>query len=111
MTSSGSTPPTPCSLPRRRRLIYCCRTPPAATRALPPLPPAGREATLVNLGHTLRKQGLYAEAVESYQRALGLRPGQPGTYSALGYTYHLQGDFDGAIEQYHKVCAVVVVQA
>ena len=44
----------------------------------------------MNLGHTLRKQRRYDEAVQMLQRALGLCPGQPGTYSALGYTYHLQ---------------------
>ena len=37
------------------------------------------------------------------RRALGLVPGQPGTYTVLGYTYHLMGDLDQAIENYHKV--------
>lgn len=37
-----------------------------------------------------RKQRRWAEAASAFQQALGLCPGQPGTYAALGYTYHLQ---------------------
>jgi anaphase-promoting complex subunit 6 len=55
------------------------------------------------LGHTLRKLRQWDAALECYQAALGLRPGQPGTYSALGYTHHLRGDLHAAIENYHKV--------
>jgi anaphase-promoting complex subunit 6 len=71
------------------------------------LVPGGRptpswEATLVALGHTLRKLRQWDAAIDCYQQALGLKPGQPGTYSALGYAHHLKGDVDAAIEQYHK---------
>lgn len=51
---------------------------------------AAWEPTLVNLGHVFRKQRRWAEAASAFQQALGLCPGQPGTYAALGYTYHLQ---------------------
>ncbi|KAK9828405.1 hypothetical protein WJX81_004996 [Elliptochloris bilobata] len=60
------------------------------------------EPTLVNLGHVFRKQRRWADAVGAFQQALGLCPGQPGTYAALGYTHHLQGDLEAAIEDYHK---------
>ncbi|KAK9823965.1 hypothetical protein WJX72_006697 [[Myrmecia] bisecta] len=60
------------------------------------------EPTIVNLAHTYRKQRRWAEAMEAYEKALGLNPGQPGTYAALGYTYHLQGNSSAAIEHYHK---------
>lgn len=40
------------------------------------LPTAGWEATLVNLGHTLRKLRRWDAAVECYHQALGLKPGQ-----------------------------------
>ena len=51
---------------------------------------AAWEPTLVNLGHVFRKQRRWADAVGAFQQALGLCPGQPGTYAALGYTHHLQ---------------------
>ena len=51
---------------------------------------AAWEPTLVNLGHVFRKQRRWADAVGAFQQALGLCPGQPGTYAALGYTCHLQ---------------------
>lgn len=65
---------------------------------------AAWEPTLINLGHALRKLRRWSEALGCYHRALGLVPGQPGTYSVLGYAYHLMGDLDKAIDNYHKVC-------
>jgi hypothetical protein len=44
----------------------------------------------VNLGHVYRKLRQYTDAIFCYEKALGLRPGMPGTFAALGYTYHLQ---------------------
>ncbi len=58
--------------------------------------------TVVNLGHAVRKQHQYSEAIELYEQALGLCPMQPGTYAALGYTHHLLGNTAAAIEHYHK---------
>lgn len=55
------------------------------------------EPTVVNLGHTLRKQKHYDEAIQMFERALGLSPGQPGTFAALAYTYHLQVHLLGAL--------------
>ena len=51
---------------------------------------AGWEPLVVNLGHCYRKQQRWDEAVQVYERALGLCPGQAGTYAALGFTRHLK---------------------
>jgi len=48
------------------------------------------EATVVNMGHVLRKARRYPEAIKQYHSALALAPSQAGTYAALGFTYHLQ---------------------
>ena len=45
---------------------------------------------MVNLGHCYRKQQRWDEAIQVYERALGLCPGQSGTYAALGFTRHLK---------------------
>lgn len=45
---------------------------------------------MVNLGHCYRKQQQWAEAIQVYERALGLCPGQASTYAALGFTKHLK---------------------
>ena len=45
---------------------------------------------VVNLGHCYRKQQRWDDAVQVYERALGLCPGQAGTYAALGFTRHLK---------------------
>jgi len=60
------------------------------------------EPTVVNMAHALRKQGLYEEAVQWYEKALALCPHAASTYAALGFTYHLGGDLPLAIEFYHK---------
>ena len=51
---------------------------------------AGWEPLVVNLGHCYRKQQRWDEAIQVYERALGLCPGQAGTYAALGFTRHLK---------------------
>ncbi|CAL8472035.1 g11577 [Coccomyxa elongata] len=79
------------------------------SRALERMPgrlDAALEPTLVNLGHTLRKQKRYNEAIKMLEKALSLSLGQAGTYSALGYTYHLQGRMQDAIENYHKALSL-----
>lgn len=63
---------------------------------------AGWESLVVNLGHCYRKQQRWDDAIQVYERALGLCPGQAGTYAALGFTRHLKGDLQQAIEDYHK---------
>lgn len=45
---------------------------------------------MVNLGHCYRKQHRWSEAIQVYERALGLCPGQASTYAALGFTKHLK---------------------
>ena len=60
------------------------------------------EPTLVNLGHALRKQQRFQEALGCYGDALGIAPSSPGTYVAIGYTNHLAGNLEEAIENYHK---------
>lgn len=50
----------------------------------------GWEPLVVNLGHCYRKQQRWDDAVQVYERALGLCPGQAGTYAALGFTRHLK---------------------
>ena len=45
---------------------------------------------MVNLGHCYRKQQRWDDAIQVYERALGLCPGQAGTYAALGFTRHLK---------------------
>lgn len=58
------------------------------------------EAVFVNLGHALRKQHRYEDAIQQYQRALVYRPNQAGTFTAIGFAYHLQDKFRLAIENY-----------
>ena len=50
----------------------------------------GWEPLVVNLGHCYRKQQRWDDAIQVYERALGLCPGQAGTYAALGFTRHLK---------------------
>jgi anaphase-promoting complex subunit 6 len=65
-------------------------------------PAPSLEATLVNLGHALRKLCRWDEAIEAFTKALGTNSLAPGTYAALGYTHHLKGNVAIAIEHYHK---------
>ena len=51
---------------------------------------ADRECALINLAHVYRKQKRWPEAVDTFEQALGLCPGQASTYAALAFTYHLQ---------------------
>lgn len=62
--------------PTTANQILCCLT--------------GWEPVVVNLGHCYRKQQRWGEAMQVYERALGLCPGQASTYAALGFTKHLQ---------------------
>ena len=64
------------------------------------------EATFSNLGHSYRKQRMYEEAKEAYQRALNLAPGDPliraSILSSLGFTSQLSGELEQAINYYEK---------
>ena len=61
-----------------------------------------RSATLVCLGHCLRKRGDFAGALGAYRQALSLQPGRAGTLAAEAYTLHLMGDLGAAIDGYHR---------
>ncbi|KNC84554.1 hypothetical protein SARC_03227 [Sphaeroforma arctica JP610] len=66
--------------------------------------PEGRaavEATLVCLGQTYRKQGLYDQACDSFDQAIELNADQHTTYAAKAFTRHLQGNVSEAIDLYH----------
>ena len=67
---------------------------------------------MVNLGHCYRKQQRWAEAVQVYERALGLCPGQASTYAALGFTKHLKvgiiESLTDSAAQCKKICLVCI---
>ncbi|GLC37175.1 hypothetical protein PLESTB_000988000 [Pleodorina starrii] len=95
-------------------LMYKCGQTAAAAmwldRALQLLP-GGRptvhwEATLVALGHCMRKLCRFAAAAECYSAALALAPASPGTLAALGYVAQLAGDPRVAVEHYHAALAL-----
>eukprot|EP00891_Asterochloris_glomerata_P009640 jgi/Astpho2/9640/e_gw1.00146.47.1_t len=67
---------------------------------------AAWEPTLINLGHMYRKQWQWSNAIATYERALGLKPGQAGTYAALGFTHHLMGESEQAVEHYHTALGI-----
>ncbi|KAG1653808.1 hypothetical protein FOA52_007854 [Chlamydomonas sp. UWO 241] len=72
------------------------------------LPGAGStlaaEPALLALGHCLRKQHHYVQALECYERSLALNPGASGTHAAVGLTRQLMGQPGDAVEAYH--CAL-----
>ena len=108
--------------------------------ALEQLPGCGEyaagEPTLVAMGHCLRKQGQYGQALEWYHRcehvtckgsstegsgqrtdcepvfplricrALAVNPAQSSTHSAVGLTYQLIGDPFKAVEAFHSALAL-----
>ncbi|EFJ41124.1 hypothetical protein VOLCADRAFT_68591 [Volvox carteri f. nagariensis] len=95
-------------------LMYKCGQTAAAAmwldRALQLLP-GGRptvhwEATLVALGHCMRKLCRFPAAAECYSAALALAPASPGTLAALGYVAQLAGDPRVAVEHYHAALAL-----
>jgi predicted Zn-dependent protease len=50
------------------------------------------------LGDTLKELGRYGEAVEAYERALALRPGDSGPLRAMGFCLHHMGRHDRVID-------------
>ena len=73
-------------------------------RALARVPSTERnpqwEPIHVNLGHAMRKEKRFKEALKHYNIALSLCPFEPGTYNAIGFVYHLQNQFSKAMENY-----------
>ena len=55
-----------------------------------------------NLGHVLRKQGKYQEAIELHMKALQLSPNEPSTLTSIAFVYLLMGDFEKVIEYCNK---------
>ena len=51
-----------------------------------------------NLGHVLRKQGKYQEAIEAHMKALQLCPNEASTLTAIAFIHLLMEDFDKVIE-------------
>ncbi len=62
-----------------------------------------RFPVLANLGVIYSQLGRYAEAVNYYQRALKLAPGQPRLVLNLGLAYYKMGDNRSAIPQFQQV--------
>lgn len=63
----------------------------------------------MNLGHALRKQQRYPEALKLYQRALRLCPSEGSTHTAMAYTLQLrgqEGDLQACIQGYHTALAL-----
>uniref|UniRef100_A0A383WBY8 Uncharacterized protein n=1 Tax=Tetradesmus obliquus TaxID=3088 RepID=A0A383WBY8_TETOB len=80
------------------------------TRALELLP-GGKvtrawQATLVNLGHVMRKQQRYSRAIQLYEQALSLSLHDAGCHAGLAYTHQLMGSSGAAVEHYHKALAL-----
>jgi len=57
---------------------------------------------VVNLGHAVRKQKQYSQALQLYEQAIGLNPHNPASYIGLAYTHQLLGNSAAAVEGYHK---------
>lgn len=51
-----------------------------------------------NLGHVLRKQGKYQEALEAHMSALQLDPTNPSTLTAIAFLHLLQGNLVGVVK-------------
>eukprot|EP00210_Caulerpa_lentillifera_P003465 g3307.t1 len=60
----------------------------------------------INLGHALRKQRRYEDAIAQYQKGLLYAPNKSCFYTALGFTYHLQFKLEVAIEHYQKALSM-----
>lgn len=58
-----------------------------------------------NLGNALHRLDRFDLALEAYQKALVLDPGNPDTANALAHTLHLQGHYAEARAGYEKILA------
>ena len=64
------------------------------------------EPLVNNLGHAVRKQGRYEEALECHQQALVLVPQNSHTFSAIGFVHSLLGNYEQAISFFHKALSL-----
>ncbi|MBT6516593.1 MAG: tetratricopeptide repeat protein, partial [Candidatus Marinimicrobia bacterium] len=55
-----------------------------------------------NLGIAYNNQGNYTKAIESYKKAIELKPDYALAYNNLGIAYNNQGNYTKAIESYKK---------
>ena len=51
-----------------------------------------------NLGHVLRKQNKFTEALDAHMKALQLVPNEPSTLSAIGFVYLLMEDYTNVVQ-------------
>ncbi|XP_017783826.1 PREDICTED: cell division cycle protein 16 homolog [Nicrophorus vespilloides] len=71
------------------------------TRKLTPIPE--RWAPLHNnLGHALRKQKKYDEALDHHHQALVLNPNNASTYSAIAFVHALTKNLDESADWFHR---------
>ena len=68
--------------------------------------PSAWEPLLNNLGHCLRKNKRYREAMELHRRALVLRPQNASTFTAIGFVQTLLGQLEDAVDSFHKSLAL-----
>lgn len=64
------------------------------------------DGTWINLGHALRKQWQFGDAIIAYERAIsscGTSRVHYSVYTSIGWTHHLAGRLDRAVHYYHKV--------
>lgn len=64
------------------------------------------EPLVNNLGHAIRKQGRYEDALEYHQQALVLVPHNSHTLSAIGFVHSLLGNCEQAISYFHKALSL-----
>ncbi len=64
------------------------------------------EPLVNNLGHAIRKQRRYEEALEYHQQALVLVPQNSHTLSAIGFVHSLLGNCEQAISYFHKALSL-----
>ena len=57
---------------------------------------------LYNMGNALKDQGKLEEAIESYNKALSLKPDYAEAYNNMGNALKDQGKLEEAIEAYNK---------
>lgn len=56
------------------------------------------ETVYNNLGHVLRKQGKYEEALEVHLKALQLSPNQASTLTAIAFVHLLKGELENVVK-------------
>ena len=55
-----------------------------------------------NDGNDLLEQGLYAEVIPDFAKAIQLDPDKAGAYNGRGFVYHALGQYQRAIEDFDK---------